>query len=645
MARGALALALTAAFTALGASPARAAPQPGLWLGQKGGVQLSFTVRAEGGGRTVADVVTFCGQDASAASTDPFVPDRFDVARGGRIAGWPRGRARLGTTSATLDAHTTISGRTTCPPRDFDGIRVRRGPARPIQDGRYHGAEAPAYEMWFDVIGGGVLFRPDRGFAGIPDPQAALGACGLGGGPGDDARIGPDGGWRAEVRSRGFAFVLDGAFASPTSASGSYTYEDENSCARPGPISGSHPWRAELEQAAPGSLPPGLGVGGGAGGRARLRQVCLSVQSGAGLRVVDRTPPRRPDRRALRRGRGGKPVREVCSKPVRAPRGSAAVAPPTARAAQGVTLQTCDPGAEAQPANRGVYLSRFKWCQDGLINLTERAIRSDGTSQVIGTGLLSVRESLTAFPRDFRQDTELDAGYLGLTGSLLPAIRSAIAFSCDVGDLGSCSADRDRRDDLLTTGTVANYLFAAQVRHPDRRVYGTATLRLALRSPEGTPAPIVELTDTATFRCNRTKRGRGCVVPGYLPSAEFSLSSPKHGLVAAHMADAEASLANHPGRQADGIPLTRQTDLLDIVANRLASCGAFKPTIPQGSCDEYPFASTEEGAARPGALLGVDFSVREVPLSQNRSQGGVLGRFYRRNRVLDGDSFWVRVGP
>ena len=119
-------------------------------------------------------------------------------------AGSPAGRAAgpgSATTSATLDAHTTISGRTTCPPRDFDGIRVRRGPARPIQDGRYHGAEAPAYEMWFDVIGGGVLFRPDRGFAGIPDPQAALGACGLGGGPGDDARIGPDGGWRAEVRS------------------------------------------------------------------------------------------------------------------------------------------------------------------------------------------------------------------------------------------------------------------------------------------------------------------------------------------------------------------------------------------------------------------------------------------------------------
>ncbi len=310
-----------------------------------------------------------------------------------------------------------------------------------------------------------------------------------------------------------------------------------------------------------------------------------------------------------------------------------------------MTLQTCDPGPEAQPANHGVYLSRFKWCQDGLINLTERAVRSDGSVQVIGTGLLTVRESLTAFPRDFRQDTELDGGYLGRTGSLLPAIRATVAFSCDVGDLGSCTADRDRRDDVLTTGTVANYLFAGDVRHPDRRVYGTASLRLALFSPAGTPAPLVELVDTATFRCNRTKRSRGCVVPGYTPVVEFSRSSPKHGLVAAHMADAQAVLEDHPGRQADGVPLTRRTDLLDIVANRLASCGSFKPTFKGGSCDEYPFASTEEGAARNGALRGVNFSTREVPVGQNRSQGGVLSRFYRRSRVLDRDWFWVRIDP
>jgi hypothetical protein len=53
-----------------------------------------------------------------------------------------------------------------------------------------------------------------------------------------------------------------------------------------------------------------------------------------------------------------------------------------------------------------------------------------------------------------------------------------------------------------------------------------------------------------------------------------------------------------------------------------------------GSCDEYPFASVEEGGA--GAIL------RCVEPGENSSEGGQLGNFYRNN-LNDGDQFNVVI--
>ena len=58
---------------------------------------------------------------------------------------------------------------------------------------------------------------------------------------------------------------------------------------------------------------------------------------------------------------------------------------------------------------------------------------------------------------------------------------------------------------------------------------------------------------------------------------------------------------------------------------------------PDGSCDEYPFASTDQGGA--GA------SAANVQLRQNRIQGGLIGGFYRSQRILTNDAFWVTTRP
>lgn len=82
--------------------------------------------------------------------------------------------------------------------------------------------------------------------------------------------------------------------------------------------------------------------------------------------------------------------------------------------------------------------------------------------------------------------------------------------------------------------------------------------------------------------------------------------------------------------QEAGLPsiLTRTTDSDLIDANRAAATAGFNGA---GSPDEYPFASTLEGGA--GARIA------DVPIREQRIQGGILSRFYQNNGIGDGDQF------
>ncbi|MFK4272840.1 NucA/NucB deoxyribonuclease domain-containing protein [Streptomyces milbemycinicus] len=65
---------------------------------------------------------------------------------------------------------------------------------------------------------------------------------------------------------------------------------------------------------------------------------------------------------------------------------------------------------------------------------------------------------------------------------------------------------------------------------------------------------------------------------------------------------------------------------------------AYNTTTHQ--CDEYPFASTWEGAADPDWA----FSVRAVPKTENEKAGGLLTWYFFADRILyDNDEFWVQI--
>jgi hypothetical protein len=72
-----------------------------------------------------------------------------------------------------------------------------------------------------------------------------------------------------------------------------------------------------------------------------------------------------------------------------------------------------------------------------------------------------------------------------------------------------------------------------------------------------------------------------------------------------------------------------------------ATCKLLPPHDPDEECDEYPFASTMEGAAHDYW----DYSVRYVDGRQNGAAGNDLQTFYTVDRILFKfrDQFWVNV--
>ncbi|MFI9163249.1 NucA/NucB deoxyribonuclease domain-containing protein [Kitasatospora aureofaciens] len=58
-------------------------------------------------------------------------------------------------------------------------------------------------------------------------------------------------------------------------------------------------------------------------------------------------------------------------------------------------------------------------------------------------------------------------------------------------------------------------------------------------------------------------------------------------------------------------------------------------------CDEYPFASTKEGANKGDRR----YSARLIDGDDNGKGGNMIGEVYSVNRLLNGDAFYVKITP
>jgi hypothetical protein len=178
-------------------------------------------------------------------------------------------------------------------------------------------------------------------------------------------------------------------------------------------------------------------------------------------------------------------------------------------------------------------------------------------------------------------------------------------------------------------------------------------------------APDASLSSNASgFRCDaapyviNTFAGEGCVFDWVTEAIHYSVSSPDQGETANHIYQAEnnpgSTVPTFPGKVIPGAPGTQplhrimEQDWID--ANRTdaqAACNQYFPgyTSQGKQCDEFPFATTLEGAA----FRAASFSVLPIDGPDNLSAGASLGNFSSGRRILGAtdhrDPFFVQIDP
>ncbi|MBQ1124282.1 NucA/NucB deoxyribonuclease domain-containing protein [Streptomyces sp. B15] len=141
-------------------------------------------------------------------------------------------------------------------------------------------------------------------------------------------------------------------------------------------------------------------------------------------------------------------------------------------------------------------------------------------------------------------------------------------------------------------------------------------------------------------RCdNVMKRVKpGCVFPKHTPTMHSMKKLPS---IADNIRRVQKEGPHHYGlKKADGNPLTRTTNAKVREVNRKIACPKSRPRPEGKSCDEYPFASTNQGASKTESP---DWQWAWVPKEENDKQGELIALFYEEQRILNGNKFWVEV--
>ncbi|RDI59039.1 LGFP repeat-containing protein [Nocardia pseudobrasiliensis] len=178
--------------------------------------------------------------------------------------------------------------------------------------------------------------------------------------------------------------------------------------------------------------------------------------------------------------------------------------------------------------------------------------------------------------------------------------------------------------------------------------------------------PVTTKTAVApTVRCDAIgARASGCAVPKAEPILDMTTRNVPE--LAKHIGYGQAS--GLPGSPKGTSPLTRTTNPATAQNNRNISCNRVPRPRPAGmQCDEYPFATTAQGGGAGGpartyndscdvkqewvqvldyrnipTLASNGISMCLINASQNMRGGGITTWWFTKNRVLDGDTFYVK---
>lgn len=162
-----------------------------------------------------------------------------------------------------------------------------------------------------------------------------------------------------------------------------------------------------------------------------------------------------------------------------------------------------------------------------------------------------------------------------------------------------------------TTDPAGEAFFDSAITAPGARGFSYSVFRYTFQNVNWVPMTPGS-AETPRLRCDNALPGSstpGCVFPDYTPVHQYSRTG-LYPELARHIADAQGSgLPGGPDDEA----LTRLTDRASIDNNRDRACpradrGGY-PRPATKSCDEYPMASTHQGAASspPGSARTFDY--------------------------------------
>jgi hypothetical protein len=405
--------------------------------------------------------------------------------------------------------------------------------------------------------------------------------------------------------------------------------------------------------ASPGSSPPAPVVSLGGGSRVTLNPSlahCHSAQSAPGetrqcsitqrLPLSDLPAAARAERAAAMQNRAAKAAK------------TAKTGSPDAAAAITEPAQCDFTDVEAFTKSATANPDRFTSCSDTVIGVQNYEITSTPPFiEPLGFFFWEDQqwESYSASSGSWTHGMVVLGYILGADGDLASGVTADLESSCDIF-AGICSATStgipDPQPVTIAPGSTTSYEWAES----DAGASSTTARTDNILDPDlgvfwediSTLMPL-EVSDVGALdgRCDTLVTTRdGCVNEDFTPTVTYSaVTHPLVQAVAQHIYNAQRTLTTAWGvpasAAANGAVLNRDTSPADIAANNRAACRGVR-IRPGQQCDEFPLASTFQGAAFQPV-----FSAVAVPAASNRSQGGITSTFYTGNRVIDDDAFYV----
>jgi len=273
-----------------------------------------------------------------------------------------------------------------------------------------------------------------------------------------------------------------------------------------------------------------------------------------------------------------------------------------------------------------------------------------GTNQIVtylyqysSLDLTTMANQLTILPTSFT-----GTGNQSYVSSAVPACKG----SCKLGSNGPSITGR-KLTPKSEISTESFYTWTGTKARTDQ----TMNWKITFAHPTATGTPSVDAAPGINYRCDREAANAkaGCVVKQSSMQIVYAKTGwPNFGR--------HVSLAQGSGLPGASKPLTRLDANQSSTANRNKACPSNLPRPSGKDCDEYPFASTKQGAALNGgtgrtfANCGINdkrytigakgatgFSACMIPSKENQDAGSQMGVFFGKYHVLSGDNFYVAI--